>query len=197
MRATALLSPATKTLVAALFLALTAGCATVEREFAAPMAGAPVAVEPEPQAAPPPEPMAAANEAKVESLPAKPIVKVHSGPVAAPAPKPAMPPVAVLVPEPPLDIDALKLRLRQTKALGTMTKLSLNGQMDDLLKRFRAVYQSGQTSVTALRAPYDALVAKVLGLLQKGDPALARSIASSREAIWKILADPEKFGSLG
>jgi hypothetical protein len=175
MRATALLSPAIQTLAAALFLALMAGCATVEREPAVPVADTPVAAVPEPVA-----PVFPANPAKAQS-----------------GPKPALPPVSVLVPEPPLDIDALKLRLRQTKALGVMAKLSLNNQMEDLLKRIRAVYQSGQTSVTALRAPYDALVAKVLGQLQMGDPALARSIAGSREAIWKILADPEKFGSLG
>ena len=52
-----------------------------------------------------------------------------------------------------------------------------------------------KTSVASLRQPYDMLVLKVLALLQDSDPPLARTIAGSREAIWGILADPEKFNS--
>ncbi len=96
--------------------------------------------------------------------------------------------------EPPLDVAALKARLRNTNAIGVFTKLALKNQMDDLLKQFRAHYQSGQkSSVTSLRQPYDMLVLKVLALVQDGDPSLARTILGSREAIWSILADPEKF----
>jgi hypothetical protein len=40
------------------------------------------------------------------------------------------------------------------------------------------------------------LVVKVLSVVQDGDPSLARTISGSREAIWDILADPEKFNSL-
>jgi hypothetical protein len=40
------------------------------------------------------------------------------------------------------------------------------------------------------------LVLKVLSLVQDGDPSLARTISGSREAIWAILADPEKFNSV-
>lgn len=100
-------------------------------------------------------------------------------------------------PEPPLDVDALKARLRETKAIGFFTKLELQNQMNDLLQQFREHYQSGQNkSVAALRQPFDMLVLKVLALVQDGDPPLARTILQSREAIWKILADPEKFKSL-
>jgi YidC/Oxa1 family membrane protein insertase len=35
--------------------------------------------------------------------------------------------------------------------------------------------------------------AKVLSLLQDGDPSLARDVVRSRAAIWSILADPRKF----
>lgn len=89
---------------------------------------------------------------------------------------------------------ALKARLRDTNAIGVFSKLALKNQVDDLLKQFRAHYQSGQkTSVASLRQPYDMLVLKVLALVQDSDPSLARTIAGSREAIWGILADPEKF----
>ena len=95
-----------------------------------------------------------------------------------------------------LDVAALTARLRDTQAIGVFTKLALKNQMDDLLKQFRAHYQSGQkTSVASLRQPYDMLVLKVLSVVQDGDPSLARTISGSREAIWSILADREKFNS--
>jgi hypothetical protein len=37
---------------------------------------------------------------------------------------------------------------------------------------------------------------KVLTLLQEGDQALAKAVANSREAIWGILADPNKFAKI-
>jgi len=99
--------------------------------------------------------------------------------------------------EPPLDVAALKARLRDTKAIGMFTKLALKNQVDDLLKQFRAHYLSGRnTSVAALRQPYDMLVLKVLALIQDSDPSLARTILGSREAIWGILSDPERFNAV-
>ena len=99
--------------------------------------------------------------------------------------------------EPPLDVAALKARLRDTNAIGVFTKLALKNQVDDLLQRFRSHYLSGQkTGVAALRQPYDMLVLKVLALIQDSDPSLARTISGSREAIWGILADREKFNSV-
>ena len=52
------------------------------------------------------------------------------------------------------------------------------------------------TSVAALRQSYDMLLLKVLAVLQDNDPSLARAIAGSREAIWGILADREKFNAI-
>jgi len=48
----------------------------------------------------------------------------------------------------------------------------------------------------ALQQPYNMLVVKVLSLVQDSDPSLARTISGSREAIWAILADREKFNSV-
>ena len=53
-----------------------------------------------------------------------------------------------------------------------------------------------KTSLDQLRQPYDQLLMKVLSLLQDSDPPLAREIVQSREAIWSILSDPEKFDDL-
>jgi hypothetical protein len=95
---------------------------------------------------------------------------------------------------PALDLGALEQRLKETRAIGLFTKLSLKNQVDDLLNQFRAFHgRQGATSLAELRQRYDLLLLKVLSLLQDGDPALATAISSSREALWGILADPIKF----
>ncbi|BAV32503.1 hypothetical protein SCL_0179 [Sulfuricaulis limicola] len=178
-------------LIGCFCLLLMAGCAGVER--APPESSAPppemAATEP---AKPGPadaavartEPPAAGIPAK---LPAEPSVKK---PDATPVPaKKATPP--------PLDLTALETRLKETKAIGVFTKITLKNQVDDLLEQFRAYYQGrAKTSLAELRRPYDGLVLKVLSLLQDGDPELAHAIVASREAIWGILADPNKFATL-
>jgi hypothetical protein len=96
-----------------------------------------------------------------------------------------------------LDLGSLEKRLRDTKAIGVFTKLSLKNQVDDLLEEFREFHQSHDQSLLAkLRQAYDLLLLKVLSLLQDNDPTLARDISSSREALWNILTDPDKFQNL-
>src|SRR5205807_1874248 len=98
---------------------------------------------------------------------------------------------------PPLDLKSLEQRLKDTSAIGVLTKIALKNQVDDLLDEFRAYYQGKlKTTLAELRRPYDLLVLKVLSLLQDSDPALASAIAASREAIWGILADPAKFATI-
>ncbi len=96
-----------------------------------------------------------------------------------------------------LDLAALEQRLRDTRAIGVFTKLSLKNQVDDLLDQFRAVH-SGKSNIplTTLRQQYDLLLMKLLTLLQDNDSTLAASISSSREAIWDILKDPKKFAQI-
>jgi len=77
-----------------------------------------------------------------------------------------------------------------------MTKLSLKNQVDDLVDQFRAYHQGQRKNLSDLRQPYDLLLMKVLTLLQDGDPALAREISASREALWSILADRSKFSTM-
>jgi hypothetical protein len=96
-----------------------------------------------------------------------------------------------------LDLGSLEQRLRDTHAIGVLTKLSLKNQVDDLLNQFRSFYRGeGKTSLPELRQRYNLLLLKVLSLLQDGDAQLAAMISSSREAIWGILADPEKFSKI-
>jgi hypothetical protein len=108
---------------------------------------------------------------------------VAAAPQLAPAPAPA-----------PLDFKSLATRLRQTKAIGVLTKLSLKNQVDDLVDKFRAYHKrQGTMTLAELRRNYDMLLLKVLSLLQDSDPSLARDIVKSRAAIWSILEDPRKF----
>ncbi len=94
----------------------------------------------------------------------------------------------------PLDLKSLETRLRQTPAIGVLTKLSLKNQVDDLLEKFRAYHRrQGAATLAELRRNYDMLLLKVLSLLQDSDPPLARDIVKSRAAIWGILEDPKKF----
>lgn len=94
----------------------------------------------------------------------------------------------------PPDLASLKRRLRDTQAIGPLTKIVLKHQADDLLDEFRAFYQGNvNTTLAELRSQYDRLILKVVSLLQDGDPALATAIVASREALWGILSDPAKF----
>jgi hypothetical protein len=159
-----------------------------------------------PSLAPPP---ATAQPAAEAALPATP----QPAPAAAPAPgavgpaPPAAnqvaPPVAEMpvaetpLAAPALDLNSLKDQLRETKAIGVFTKITLKNQVDDLLDRFREFY-GGKAKLTMkdLRRSYDLLMMKVLSLLQDVDQKLASAIVSSREAIWGLLADPVKFQTL-
>ena len=103
----------------------------------------------------------------------------------------------VPAPAPALDLPSLEQRLRDTRAIGVFTKLSLKNQVDDLLGEFRAFHRrQGTVTVEELRQKYDLLLLKVLSLLQDGDQPLAAAISSSREAIWAMLIDPQQFEKL-
>lgn len=94
-------------------------------------------------------------------------------------------------------MNSLEQRLRDTRAIGVFTKLSLKNQVDDLLGQFKTFHQ-GHSKITLaqLRQQYEVLLMKVVTLLQDGDPSLASAISSSREAIWNVLADPTKFANI-
>ena len=168
----------------------------------------PPAIEPERPVPPAPATQAAVPKASVPVAPAKPVAPTQQLPKPAAAvavtperaPTPAVVPRATpapVVPKPaaaPLDLKSLEARLRQTGAIGVLTKLSLKNQVDDLVDKFRAYHKrQGTATLAELRRNYDMLLLKVLSLLQDGDPPLARDIVKSRAAIWSILEDPRKF----
>jgi hypothetical protein len=98
---------------------------------------------------------------------------------------------------PPLDLNTLEEQLKETDAIGFFTKITLKGQVDDLLDQFREYYKGkSKLTMTELRRSFDLLIMKVLSLLQDEDQKLASAIVSSREAIWGLLADPKKFATI-
>ena len=185
---------------AVLPLLLAAGCATVAPvpPVSEPPVVAPQAATPQPVAAPvAPTKTAPAKPAATTVAPATP----RAAPRAASPRPPATPPVVAAptapAAPPTLDLTALEAQLRATKAIGVFTKISLKNQVDDLMKKFRDHY-GGKTvrTMTELRRSYDLLIMKVLSLLQDDDLMLASAIVSSREAIWGLLSDQNKFANL-
>lgn len=176
---------------------------TAEAPAAEP-ARAPVAA-PAPKPAPPPAVAPTPKDAPTPKAPSTPkdapTPKPAPAPKEAPTPKPAAPPKAAPAPAtapPPkaatLDLKSLEQRLKDTNAVGVLTKLSLKNQVDDLVARFRA-FHTGQRPPTLaeLRPSFDLLLMKVLSLLQDKDAALAKDIDASRNAIWEVLADRDKL----
>jgi hypothetical protein len=201
------------------FLLLVAGCAGMEKAppseaVAVKPAGDAVATKQEMPPAPKPAvpaapvtkpdvPVAGASAVTPAAEPvAKNDVIAPPAPKPAPTTKPAAPPATKPAPPPaakppPLDLALLEKRIKETSAVGVLTKLTLKNQVDDLLERFRAHYDGRvKTTLAQLRQPYETLILKVLSALQDGDPALAKAVADSREAIWAILSDPDKFRNL-
>ena len=98
---------------------------------------------------------------------------------------------------PPLDLPALEKQLRETKAIGVFTKITLKNQVDDLVNQFREYHRGrGKSTLAELRQRYEMLILKLLSLLQDSDPTLAHTIVASREAIWGFITDPAKFATI-
>lgn len=159
----------------------------------APTSALPPAPAPKGPAAAP-VPRAAAPSAPQKVVAPPPATPPRPAPVAAAAAPPAAAPKPAA---PPLDLTSLEQRLRETRAIGVFTKLSLKNQVDALLEQFRAKHKGASIPTLAeLRQRYDLLLLKVLSLLQDDDPTLAQAITTSREAIWGILSDPREFAKI-
>src|SRR5262249_22715918 len=135
----------------------------------------------------------AANSGVTPRAPATAAIPPTAAAVA-PSPSPFRPPVGAA---PSLDLKGLEQRLRDTQAIGLFTKLSLKNQVDALLAQFKAFHQGqSRNTLEQLRQKYEVLLMKVVSVLQDGDPVLASTVLSSREAIWGILTDPKKFAAI-
>jgi hypothetical protein len=157
-----------------------------------PSPGAPVpdpapAPEPAPAPIPPPSPAPA------------PIPPPAPGPDPAPVPappEPGRPPDAAAPDAAALSLEELGERIKQTRTIGVFTKLALKNDIDDLLAALAAHHERGQGALAGLESRYEALVLKLLTLLEEGEPELAQALAQSRREIWSRLADPVRFAEL-
>jgi hypothetical protein len=145
----------------------------------------------------PPTGPATPQPAEPQAEPATPTPTPPTGMPVAEGERKESPPAAEQAAAAPLDLKMLEQQLRNTKAIGFFTKISLKNKVDDLLDDF-GDYYGGRRKITLtnLRRSYELLIMKVLSLLQDEDPTLARAIVASREAIWAMLADPGKFATL-
>jgi|SRR5688572_3755472 hypothetical protein len=157
-------------------------------------------------ASPPPGPLApsatAARSSNAAQEPPPPPSssppKIAAAPKAIPGARPRSAPTAAAKAPPAsaraLDLKSLEQRLKETSAIGVLTKLSLKNQVDDLVQRFRAFHQGQRPpGLAELRPAFDLLLMKVLSLLQDKDVVLAKDIDASRSAIWGVLTDREKL----
>lgn len=129
------------------------------------------------------------SPAKDSRAPAPP---AKSATPAAPKAPPAA--AAAVAAAAPIDLKSLEQKLKDSKAIGVMTKLSLKNQVDDLVAQFRAFHSGRQPpTLLQLRQPYELLLMKVLSLVQDQDPNLAKNLHDSRDYIWGLLADRNKF----
>jgi hypothetical protein len=165
-------------------------------EVPAPAAAATAAAHPAPPVQPTPSKSSTVGASGLKPKP--PAAPTAAAPASKPAP---VAPAPVVAPTPPaapsLDLSSLEQRLRDTRAIGLFTKLSIKNQVDDLLNRFRSFYRGElKTPLSQLRQQYELVLLKVMTVLQDGDPKLAAAVLSSREAIWGILADPKKFAQI-
>ena len=137
-----------------------------------------------------------------QHVPPKPVVSapVAKAPATKPGVAPVVPPVAASPAQPraavapALDLKGLEQRIKETEAIGLLTKLSIKNQVDDLVGQFRT-YHDGRRPPTLveLRRPFEMLLMKLLALLQDKDPGLARMLNESRDAIWGVLSDRDRF----
>jgi hypothetical protein len=189
--------------VIALQLLLTAGCAWMSPVLLA--AQRPAVATPPTARQPPPATLAPPHTRPATPAPqGKPAAPASDEKVPAPQPAgkaapPATASAGATTPAtaPPLDLKALEQRLRNTKAIGIFTKITLKNQVDDLLDKFEDYYDGkSKHTMKDLRRSYDLLLMKVLSLLQDKDQQLASAIVASREALWGLLADPKMFATL-
>ena len=117
-----------------------------------------------------PSPPAATGQTTGKTVP--PAAKTTAKPTAsrAPAAQPSRQestrPDAASPKAPPLNLASLEQRLRETQAIGVLTKITLKNQVDDLLDQFRALYQGKlKSNLADLRRSCDLLVLKVLSIL--------------------------------
>jgi hypothetical protein len=96
-----------------------------------------------------------------------------------------------------LDVATLRVRLKDTPAIGPLEKLRLKSEIGHLVSDL-AAFHAGRATETldGLHARYHDLVFRVIALLEQGDAPLAHDLTASTDHLWATLADARQFASL-
>jgi hypothetical protein len=129
-----------------------------------------------------------------------PTPETPAAPRSVPSPAPSRPSEAVpptpTPAEPSLSLEELGQRIKQTPAIGKFSKLALKNDLDDLVDGLRDYHAHRDGNVEDLHQRYEALVMKILALLENDEPELALALGRARERIWNRLLDPVEFAKL-
>lgn len=92
--------------------------------------------------------------------------------------------------KPSIGIDELIERLKQTDAIGFLTKLAIRSDVLEFKSTVESYRENGafEKHLGMLRSRFDGLLLKILALLEK-DPKLSRDIYVARDSIWKNLVE--------
>ena len=96
-----------------------------------------------------------------------------------------------------LDVATLRVRLKDTPAIGPVAKLRLKSEIEGLVSDLAAFHAGrGTETLEDLHTRYRDLVLRVIALLKQGDASLAHDLTVSTDQLWATLADPGQFASL-
>jgi len=85
-------------------------------------------------------------------------------------------------------------RIKRSKSLGGLTKLSLKKDYDRLAKMARDYHEGVEDiSLEQLRERYDVMYHRLIVLLQDKDEEFIRFIHESSDEFWEMISDNEKF----
>jgi len=146
---------------------------------------------PEPET---PAPAAESPAPSPEPVPALPLAPTPQAPPAPPAATPAPAPPAPAGEQ--ISLEELGARIKATPAIGAFSKLALKNDIDDLVDDLRGYHENHRGDLDDLHRRYEALVLKLLTLLEDDEPELAQALARSRKDIWSRLVNPVEFAKL-
>ncbi len=93
-----------------------------------------------------------------------------------------------------VNLDNLRSSLRETDAIGVVTKLSLKHQLDCLIDSFGDYHKGqGNQTLTSLRQQFAELLDATLSELRDNDQQLYWKLGNARGQLWLILSDPVRF----
>lgn len=93
---------------------------------------------------------------------------------------------------PQINLSQLVERLKQTDAIGFLTKLTIRSDVLEFKESVDAYRRNGGLSrhLDTLRGQFDGLLLKIMALLDR-DPALSKDIYYARESIWRSILEEQ------